>query len=1408
MASNKAAAPVLLRCLGTFEVTLDAALVAVFPTDKVRALFAYLALESRADLGGRGARPHRREALASLFWPEMPQSLALTNLRLALHRLRQALDRCLPGVSDALLTITRQTVQLNQSVLAADALRFQQLLAETTAHAHSSISACDECLQRLAEAADLYHGELLAGFGVADAPAFEEWLLLHRETFQQQAMMVLHMLASRCEERADYRQAHRYTRRQLALDPYREETHRQLMRILARLGMYSEALAQYEACRRLLQQELGVGPDPATIALYEEIRRGGLSSRGNGEFSSHANEWPVARLSSAPIAAASEQPGWSDVPEVAQLYGRAPELARLGRWLAEDRCRLVAILGLGGVGKTTLAAAAAQAVAAQFDVVIWRSLLNAPSLDELVRSVLPMLSRQPVAPMPSDIDALLTLLFDAMRQRRCLLVLDNLESILLPDQPGQVRPDYAGYDQLIRAFAERRHTSCLLLTSRERPHAMALWDSPLIRALLLSGLDIAASQAMLGARGLRSTPAQAADLARRYSGNPLALKLVTQTVQELFENDIASFLATEAPIFDDIRTVLDEQFARLSPLEQEILIWLAIEREPVAVQALRDNLVAAGPPRALLEALRSLRQRSLVEQSAQGSTLQNVVTEYVTELLVDTICREVAGDTATSRQGGGASQSANSASPLPATFSALNRYALIKATAKEYVRASQERVILQPIAEQLVDRMGSARLVEKLKQVIADLREDRQLAPGYAAGNMLNLLLHLGADLRGYDFSRLTIWQAYLQGARLPEVDFRDANLARSVFTYTFGDILALHFEANGQLRVAGLANGRICLWRAADGQLLREYKTFGAGASIATFSADGRLLASADTDEKVRLWDVAHGQLLHTLSEHSETPWKVTFSPDGGKLASSGRDGVVQIWDVPTGRLEQTLQAHATGIHALAFTSDAQILASGGGDGIVHIWRLGQAVPLQAFQAHANEVQALAFDAAGTILVSGSYDHTIRLWQISGETASSQLVHTLNGHTQMIRRVVISPDGHTLASGGHDSFVCLWDAHSGQALHTLVGHAYPIHHLAFSRDGHMLATVGVDQTICLWDVASGRRLDTLRTHSSYIYTLDFSSNGQLLASGGADGVVRLWDMQAHGRAAHTFQGQPHSVYAVAFSPNGALLGVGGRDREIQLWDIHSNRVVHTLDGHTDDVEAIQFSADGFTLASASSDHTVRLWDAHAGQLIHTLRGHTDRVRACAISPDGSLVASAGHDRTIRLWNPASGQLIQTWHGHSYGIKWIVFSHDGRLLASSSYDRTMRLWDVASGQVLYAWPAQNCMILSMAFHPDGTLLATGASDNTVRLWAIPSGRLLATWNGHTDLIETVRFSPDGRTLASGSADETIRLWDVATGACMQTLQTDGPYAGMNISGVVGISAAQKNALALLGAIDE
>jgi hypothetical protein len=279
---------------------------------------------------------------------------------------------------------------------------------------------------------------------------------------------------------------------------------------------------------------------------------------------------------------------WGETPDAGSFYGREREQETLEHWLVADRCRLVAIVGIGGIGKTVLATKVARQVSSHFDYLIWRSLINAPPLTSMLRGWFQILSQQQLNHLPDHLDEQLELLFDYLRRQRCLLILDNVETIMQGSPAGQYRPGYEVYGQLIQRFGDSEHQSCLLLTSRERPQGLARLanDNTLIRFHQLAGLADSAGLAILQRQGLSGPAPVLEGLVEHYSGHPLALKLIAQTIQELFAGDIEAFLQEEAVIFDDIRDVLDQQFARLSALEQDIMVWLAIELEAVSPQLL------------------------------------------------------------------------------------------------------------------------------------------------------------------------------------------------------------------------------------------------------------------------------------------------------------------------------------------------------------------------------------------------------------------------------------------------------------------------------------------------------------------------------------------------------------------------------------------------------------------------------------------------------------------------------------------------------------------------------------------------------------------------------------------------------------------------------------------------------
>jgi predicted ATPase/DNA-binding SARP family transcriptional activator len=401
-------APVLtLTLLGTFEATVDGVPVSGFRGDKARALLAYLAVES--------GRPHPRTMLAALLWPDMPDEDALGNLRKTLYRLQVALAPALGTATDRLLRTTRQAIQLNREACAVDVGTFQELLETCATHTHRRLHLCLPCLERLAQAATLYRGELLAGFGLPDAEPFEEWQLLIRERLLHQALQALYDLAAAHLERAEYEQAYAHAVRQVELDPGREEAHRQVLRALALSGRRGEALAYAERCRQMLLDTFGVEPAAETLALVDQLGTGALPGQdGAPALDGPATGRPTA-ISTLPT-------------QLTPFVGRVTELLQIAEYLRDTDCRMVSILGPGGVGKTRLVIRAAEQLArrVQFaDGIVFIPLAEISSAELLASALLSGLGLDPDQGSDSR-----TQLVHYLAPRACLLVLDNLEQLL------------------------------------------------------------------------------------------------------------------------------------------------------------------------------------------------------------------------------------------------------------------------------------------------------------------------------------------------------------------------------------------------------------------------------------------------------------------------------------------------------------------------------------------------------------------------------------------------------------------------------------------------------------------------------------------------------------------------------------------------------------------------------------------------------------------------------------------------------------------------------------------------------------------------------------------------------------------------------------------------------------------
>ena len=253
----------VLSLFGTLQITLNGKPISGIDSDKVRALFVFLAVE--AD------QTHRRDTLAEIFWPDKPEGDGRKNLRQSLANLRKSIgDR---GSASPFLISSRDKIQFNAgSSCIIDIVEFQDLINKTRSHAHESLDSCGACSERLERAAELYQGDFLEQFYLTDSPAFEEWSIRHRESLQRQTSEVLRGLISIREKQNDLRTACEYARKLVTLEPWSEGNHRLLMRLLALSGNRSAALKQFHTCQQILASELGVDPAKETVDLFEQIK--------------------------------------------------------------------------------------------------------------------------------------------------------------------------------------------------------------------------------------------------------------------------------------------------------------------------------------------------------------------------------------------------------------------------------------------------------------------------------------------------------------------------------------------------------------------------------------------------------------------------------------------------------------------------------------------------------------------------------------------------------------------------------------------------------------------------------------------------------------------------------------------------------------------------------------------------------------------------------------------------------------------------------------------------------------------------------------------------------------------------------------------------------------------------------
>jgi WD40 repeat protein/serine/threonine protein kinase len=516
-------------------------------------------------------------------------------------------------------------------------------------------------------------------------------------------------------------------------------------------------------------------------------------------------------------------------------------------------------------------------------------------------------------------------------------------------------------------------------------------------------------------------------------------------------------------------------------------------------------------------------------------------------------------------------------------------------------------------------------------------------------------------------------------------------------------------FSADGRKLATIHADRQARTWEVATGKELATFALRSPSFRDCALSPDGQMLALANhpAHSQVGLYRGGRAEPA-VLQTRGVTVGCVAFSPDGRTLASGDFNNCVDLWDAATGQLRDRFTPHLGELVRLAFSPDGTQLGTGSVSGFASVWDLARRQRLFLFKAHTTAIADLGFSADGQSLVATSADGTARLWQLT--TPESR---TLVCPDATLSRVAFSPDGKWLAVTRP---LTLWDARTG-VLERRLDSADSV---AFSPDGKTLASGGSDSRVRLWDLETRRLLRTLdgrprepNERHRVVGSLAFSPDGKWLAAGFGelnwrenehDQVVKVWDL-ASGLEAATL---PHrnAVPSLAFSPDGATLATACNDKTVRLWAVGSWQLLRSWKG-SETFDALAFAPGGKMLATGSGDGTVQLWDAATGQALRVLGGHSHRIFDLAFSPDGKTLASASADQTVKLWDVVSGRELRTLAGHTNWVFGVAFAPGGECLASCCTDGMVRLWDTLSRAEFFAdWLAREPQ-------PDGAAARAG-----------------------------------------------------------------------------------------------
>jgi WD40 repeat protein len=1086
---------------------------------------------------------------------------------------------------------------------------------------------------------------------------------------------------------------------------------------------------------------------------------------------------------------------WEDAPtDIQPFCGRIEERSKLAHWVSIDRCKLIAILGIGGIGKTALATKLGQQLQDSFEFVIWRSLREAPPLNQLLGDLIGVLSQHTNLELVKTSPKRIAILLEQLQQHRCLVILDNVEAIMNPGEyAGNYREGYGNYGDLFHRLGSTQHQSCTLITSREPPPEIAELasnDLP-VRTLVLSGIAEAGT-ILLERMSVTGETSELQEVNDRCQGNPLYLRIIANTIANNFEGDLAAFLESDRYTYAKISNILTAQLARLTREEKLLIYCLAIRREPVSLDTLSEHFAPLNLDRALPTTIDSLIKRSIVQsigsndpistktpqksQKDRRYTLQNVILEFTTDRLLAKLQSELA---------------------IPDGLFFFNHLAIHPASSPAYIREIQQRLFLQPLARAIAQQHRT----QAVAQIQTLIPLSRSLDPsGYAAGNTIELAHELQADFTGWDLTNLHIAEVDFQAMLLRRVDFRGTTFDRCRFAQGLGTIIGLSFSPDGRYLAACDTRFQIKIWEVATNCEIAMLVGHQSWVWDVQFSHDNKYLISGSSDETIRIWEIASGECLQVLTGHRDWVWRVNFIFDSQLAISIGADRQVKIWWWKKAQNLLTFTVPDFGVRDGVFHARRRLLAACGEEGI-RIWQIWLGIQVKAIRdPQALNLRRLAFSPDGKKILGANFSRTIHCWDVDTGTH----LFDLCGHPTQVGHIHFDNSGQIISSCLEQ--IRVWNLQTGACLRSIdfaadcgKGAAY---HAPF------VATGSDNGTIHLWNVETGKCISTAGGCAPRMISLATNPHNSIVASGKDDGSLSLWNLGELGELLNPITIQAHQGLAggLAFSPNGKLVASTGNDRIIKVWDASTGAHLQSFEGHTDYIPQLIF-ADDRTIWSRGFDATTRSWDLETGKQEIFTALQPQWVLVLARSPDCKWLAFGSYTPTFSLLHRPTGKLT-SYPAVGNRLRQLIFTQDNRSIIGITDDRYLNRWQLDLDNLHTSVNIGDRDVMAILAHPSHPhLLICGNDDGTISIWDLDRQIWIDRFPAHQQEINSLAFIPCLDLAISCSVDGAIKVWKLHNYSLVEihSIESISPYQMLLLGDNKGLNRSQLATLIQLGA---